>query len=126
MVQEFRKHYVIPHSQQLVTITSQDRLFVVQRTLLFGVRSDVFFYLCLREILGVEPASRRCRLLAYKRPQLINQIVAAAVDLHESQNFLVQWIGAFFQSRIKLQAFRIALPPVNLFNVIRGVHELLH
>ena len=109
---------MIGHTHQAVSAPLDYRIRIVNRGLVFGVLLDISIDLFTRKSRRIERMSGRHGLIARKGPVFVQQIPAATVDQQQPLQFR---IGG---SPVKMRAFRIALPPVNVIQILRGLHKL--
>ena len=75
---------------------------------------------------GIKAPARRHGRNADERPVLFDLIETRAVDPQIVAQLLVLRILAASQGLIEGQAFRIALPPVNILQIAGSIHQLGH
>ena len=114
---------VIGNRFERSALAANDGPRIVQRRLLTRMRRDVAVEFLMRQVGRIKRPARRPRRGAHKRRIVIDQVEAAAVDSQKSAQFQSARRGASGQLVIKLQAFRIALPPVNGFQELAGFHK---
>ena len=96
---------------------------IVERGFLRRMRGDVGVEFRARHVLGKKSAARRHGLRADEWLFIVDQVEAAAVDFQIAAQQLVLRVRAVLQRKIELQAFGIALPPVDAVEQARGVDQ---
>src|ERR1700732_1459623 len=86
----------------------------------------IFFHVLSGQPRRIQRATRRSRGGTDKRLHFGDEIVAAAVDLQQVAQLHVLRIRASGERQIELQTVGITLPPINLFDIIRGIHQFVN
>src|SRR5215471_3863871 len=111
---------MIRTSNEIVSAAFDDRVLVVKLVLFAGMILHILLDLFSRQTLCIKSTARRHRLGAGERVIVVDNIESAAVDHEQSAELRI--FGGF----VERESLRIALPPIDGFEVLRGLHELLN
>src|ERR1700730_4681423 len=113
---------MVGDGDQSIALASHHGKFAINGCFLLGMLMYIFFDVVSGQSRWIQCASRRSRVGSEKRFHSVDEIVAAAIDLQKMAQLHVSRIRASCEREIKLQTFRVALAPINLFNIVRGVY----
>src|SRR5690349_5571506 len=87
---------------------------------------EVFFDVVSRKAVGIESSSWRHWFFPDERFVLVQQIESRTIDAQIPPQFHITWIGSPRKRLAQLQPLRVALTPVDLLQVLAGMHQLLN
>ena len=117
---------MIGNANQLSALAFDHREGTVNLGFLFRMLGDISFNFLPRNSRRVERVAGQERITADERLWFLQQVIAAAVDHQKAADLLVHHLVAAEQTLVQLQPFGVALPPVNAFQKLRGLHQFVN